>query len=346
MIDFINVRLGQVFIHQVGNKLRDEGLTISGGNVEFENSETANYLLKYFLTPFTNTEVYNLCHPSELDLNEIYFYVAKIFASPEYIYAASIEIAKHLYEKSTHPKVNAGELCICYFKNCVFDGTTCDAIGFFKSEGKDVFLKFMPGKFNFSVNHDSGININKLDKGCLIFNLDKSKGFNVCIIDTNVSKDTQYWKNDFLNIRPAADDYHLTKDFLSITKNFITKQLSQDFEVSRTDQIDLLNRSVEYFKSHDNFDKDEFEKDVFREARMIESFQNFDNTYRQDHELKMAEDFNISPQAVKKQVKVFKKVLKLDKNFDIHIYGDRELIEKGVERDGRKFYKIYYNIES
>ena len=49
---------------------------------------------------------------------------------------------------------------------------------------------------------------------------------------------------------------------------------------------------------------------------------------------------------MKKQAKIFKSVLKLDNNFHIYIHGKRELIEQGVDPNGRKFYKIYYEEES
>ena len=55
--------------------------------------------------------------------------------------------------------------------------------------------------------------------------------------------------------------------------------------------------------------------------------------------------FEISADAVKKQARVFKSVLKLDKNFHIYIHGDREKIERGVDDSGRKYYKIYYDQE-
>ena len=55
--------------------------------------------------------------------------------------------------------------------------------------------------------------------------------------------------------------------------------------------------------------------------------------------------FDISSAAVKRQSRVFKSVLKLDKNFHIYIHGDRQLIERGTEKDGRKYYKIYYRDE-
>jgi 37-kD nucleoid-associated bacterial protein len=346
MIDFTSVQLEQIAIHQIGNKLRDEGLKESSENVDVDNLETRNYLLKYFLSPFDNNEVYNFTHPSELNLNEIYFFAKKIFAKPASFFENSVEIAKHLYEKSTHPKINAGELCICYFKNCSLDGKVVDAIGFFKSEGKDVFLKFDSVKTNFKIKHESGINVNKLDKGCLIFNIEKTNGFKVCIIDSNKSNDTHYWKNDFLNIKPASDDYHYTKDFLSITKNFVTKQLDEDFEVTKAEKVDLLNRSVKYFKTHETFDKEEFEKEVFQDTGIIKSFRNFDSNYREENEIEITDSFDISPQAVKKQAGVFKNVLKLDKNFHIYIHGNSNLIEQGVEKDGRKYYKIYFDKEA
>jgi hypothetical protein len=55
--------------------------------------------------------------------------------------------------------------------------------------------------------------------------------------------------------------------------------------------------------------------------------------------------FAISADAVKRQARVFKSVLKLDKNFHIYIHGDRNKIEQGVDENGRKFYKIYYEQE-
>ncbi|PKH50783.1 hypothetical protein CXF68_08830 [Tenacibaculum sp. Bg11-29] len=345
MIEFTDINLEGIYVHQVGNKLRDENFKISNENITFSNDETQSYLLKYFLSPFNNNEVYNFCHPSELELNEIYLFVKRLFSSPEQLYKISIDISKHLYEQSTHPKINGGDLCICFFNNCSFDGVKCNAIGFFKSEVKDVFLKFDSIDDNVNIKHVNGININKLDKGCLVFDLEEEKGYKVCVIDSK-SKDTQYWKNDFLNIKPASDEYHFTNDFLSITKEYVTKQLSDEFEVNKTDQIDLLNRSVDYFKTNDKFEKEEFEKSVFQSEELIESFRSFDNSYRDDNEIEVSDSFDISSQAVKKQVRAFKKVLKLDKNFHIYIHGDKELIEQGVEKDGRKFYKIYYKDES
>jgi len=61
----------------------------------------------------------------------------------------------------------------------------------------------------------------------------------------------------------------------------------------------------------------------------------------------IADNFEISAQAVKRQARVFKSVLKLDKNFHIYIHGSRELIEKGYDEAMNKhYYKIYFDEES
>ena len=142
--------------------------------------------------------------------------------------------------------------------------------------------------------------------------------------------------------------YHVnsTTDLLKVARTFITEQLPEDFVVERTDQIDLLNRSVQYFKEHAQFDQKEFAEEVFRDEKAIGSFNRFSDRYQEQHNVELQDNFEISPEAVKKQARVFKSVLKLDKNFHVYIHGDRSKIERGVDEEGRKYYKIYYDQEA
>ena len=345
-LDFTEVELQQLITHHVGNKLRDEKYLLSSEATSIED-ETKNFLLKYFLLPVKAEEFYSFTHSVKLELNDIYSVAENIFSSPKTFIPNSQSIAKLLYEQSMHPKIKEGELNIAYFSNVVLDDEVVDAIGIFKSETNVPFLKMKNQKSKFSINHDYGFEIKGIDKGCIIFNTDQQNGYKILIIDNaNKSTEAQYWKDDFLKVKEVANDFHQTNQFLGIAKNFVTKQLSEEFEVSKADKIDLLNRSVDYFKTHESFDKKEFEKEVFQDSGMIKSFRKFDSTYREENEIEITDNFDISPQAVKKQARVFKSVLKLDKNFDIYIHGNRELIEQGVEKDGRKFYKIYFQQES
>ena len=136
-------------------------------------------------------------------------------------------------------------------------------------------------------------------------------------------------------------------DFLTLTKNYVTQQMPGEFEVSKTEQIDILNRSMDYFKTHGSFDRSEFETEVLHHEELIHSFRKFDEEHRRQHELHPLEEFDISRDAVKRQARVFKSVIKLDRNFHIYVHGDRELIEKGFDEALQKhYYKIYFDHET
>lgn len=345
-LDFTQVELNNLITHHVGNKLRDEKYLLSSETTTIED-ETKDFLLRYFLLSVKAEEFYSFTHSVRLELNNIFSVAENIFSNPKKFIPSSQNIAKLLYEQSMHPKIKEGELNIAFFSNVVLDDEVVKAIGIFKSEIDVPFLKMKNQKSKFTINHDRGFEIKGVDKGCIIFDIDQQNGYKILIVDNaNKSAEAQYWKDDFLKVKTIANEFHQTNQFLGIAKSFVTKKLSEEFEVSKADKIDLLNRSVEYFKTHENFDKKEFEKDVFQDSGMIKSFHNFDSNYRNENDIELADNFEISMQAVKKQARVFKSVLKLDKNFHIYIHGDRELIEHGVETDGRKFYKIYFQQES
>lgn len=343
-----NIQLGTIsklVIHNVGNKVNDEGTRFADSVTDFGGIEQE--MVQLIASNFKFDELFNFYFVPTLDLNPVYQFVKTIFNSPSSFVEQSQNCARYLYDKSTHPKIKGGELCMLHIRDCQVEGVTTDAIVFIKSENKETILKVTPSGEGFDVHAEKGININKLDKGCIIFNIDLEKGFVAAIVDqTNRSTEAQYWREDFFSIQPIKNEFHQTNEFLSIAKKFVTNQLPEDFEVSKTDQIGFLSRSVEYFKSHEAFDKQEFEQEVFADSKVIESFRKFDNNYRVDNEVELMDHFEISDQAVKKQAKVFKNVLKLDRNFDIYIKGNRKLIEQGIEPDGRKFYKIYYDVES
>lgn len=334
-------------VHHVGNKNNGEELFLSKSAINISEAPLQGLLLKYFLSPFQNPEYYSFSFSNnDFSLNPIYQFAAEIFDSPQSFQKKSKDIARHLYENSLHPQIKAGDLFIIRFKEVQFENEVIDTLGIFKSENRQEFLKLSKNENEFEILYEDGINTEKLDKGCLIFNTGADSGYRVAIIDkSNKSTEAQFWRETFLNLKPCRDEYHYTKNFLSIAKDYVTKQLHEDFEVNKADQIDLLNKSVEYFKTHDNFDKNEFEKEVFQDKGVIKSFREFDQSYREVNEIEIEDQFEISPQALKKQNRIFKSVLKLDKNFHVYIHGDRELIERGIEKDGRKFYKIYYEEE-
>lgn len=336
----------KIFLHHIGNKSAGESYYISKEETLVE-APILLLLKEYFLRAFKSEEQYHFKHDFDLNQNEVYSLVKKSFENPDSLAENSANLALHLYNKSDHPKIKAGEFYVVYFSGLWVNGETCDAIGLFKSENKDTFLEVELKHQQFDISSREGININKLDKGCLILNTHQEEGYLLSIVDnTNKSMEAQYWKDDFLNILIHNNSYHQTQQFLTLTKQFVTEHLPQEFEMNTTDKIDLLNRSVDYFKKQEHFEQEEFEELVFTNEEVIHSFRKFNENYQDEYAMEIAPQFDISPQAVKRQSRVFKSIIKLDKNFHIYIHGNKDLIEQGVDENGRKYYKIYYEEET
>jgi hypothetical protein len=343
----METKIQKLILHRVGNKSNDDRIVFSKSTLDIdEKRETL--LKKYFLSSIKKDEYYTLYHESDISLNEVYTYVSRIFKDQDSFFDESINIAKHLYEKSEHPKIKEGDLYIVYFTNVQVEEQIVNAIGIFKSENKDTFIKVENDLNKFDINFDFGTNINNLDKGCIVYNTEKENGFLVSIID-NLSKtgfEARYWKDDFLHVKPRKDEYYNTQNVMSLCKNFIKEGLPEELDISKADQVDFLNKAVEYFKKNEDFDMSDFKKVVMRKPEVVESFNQYQSEYEFARELAVLERFSISEAAVKKQAKALKSVIKLDKNFHIYVHGDRDMIEQGTDEEGRKYYKIYYREES
>ena len=343
-IIYLDTYISNICLHIVGNKIADEGLLFSILPTEL-NSNIKKILTIYFINSFTSEEYYQLYHESDLVLNEVYTYVSKIFDEPEQLYEQSVNLAKHLYEQSTHPKIKGGEFYTVYFKDCILDGETLDAVGLFKSENKDTFLKVLRENGSFNLESDKGINIRKLDKGCLIFNKDRENGYVVAVVDnTNKGVEAQYWIDDFLHVCQRKDEYANTQNFMTLAKNFVTKELPKEFEVSKADQIDLLNKSLHFFKEKETFDINDFAHEVIAQPEVIERFHQYKQEYEDQSDIVIDNQFEISESACKKQQRSYKRVINLDKKIQIVIAGNRQNVEQG-EDDRGKFYKVYYEDE-
>jgi len=344
MFSAFDVKIHNCAIHKIGNKLRDEGVNLSNSYLDTIVS-IQEILIDYFLSPFSSEEYFQLYHDSGIEYNVVYGAASQIFDDPETLYEQSVNLAKHLYDQSTHPKIKGGEFYTVYFKDCILDGDTVDAVGLFKSENKDTFLKVLREGGNFNLESEQGINIKKLDKGCLIFNKERENGYVVAVVDnTNKGIEAQYWIDDFLHVRQRKDEYANTQNVMAMAKNFVTKALPEQFEVSKADQIDLLNRSLEFFKEKETFDMEEFANEVIEQPEVIESFHNFKREYESENDIIIDDNFAISNYAFKKQQRSYKRVIRLDRKIQIIIDGNRDNVEQGEDERG-KYYKVYYREE-
>lgn len=339
-----DIQLTHLVTHRVGNSSREEGVGLSDKGTRIKE-EALGHLMQYLLSPFKPEEFYQLSHPEVQERNEIYKLVQDIFSRELEFVDASQSLANILYEASKHPKIQGGQFHLAKMEGAILNGEELEVIGIFKTESTAPFLKLLPGESRYDFISDEGLEIDGLDKGALIFNVDAEKGYRVLVHNAKKDVEARYWNDDFLQLLACTDDYHMTKEVMHITKEFVTKKFDQEFEVDKTDQIDLLNRSASYFKENQSFSKQDFAEKVLQHDDVIKSFDSFEDQYRQEYSLEPVDSFDISDTAVKRQSKVFKSVLKLDKNFHVYIHGDKNLIQRGEEADGRKFYKIYYEKE-
>ncbi|HEX8316449.1 MAG TPA: nucleoid-associated protein [Flavisolibacter sp.] len=345
-MNLANTPLQKLIIHYTGNKNNADPIHLSQNALEVDD-ETSEVLGDSFLSRFKNNhEYYSFSHPSSLQYNEVYNYCLNVFNDAEAFEEASKSIATHLYNQSLHPKVKGGELYIVYFDAVPVESRMCKAIGLFKTENKSFFLDTAQKKNGIELNLKEGVEITKIDKGCSIINQKEEEGFDVLIFDNqNRGEEAQYWKEKFLALSPQKNEFHNTQHFLNLTKQFITGPLETEHHISKNEQVELLHKSIDYFKSNESFDIEDFQAKVFMQDERIDAFRNFGSHYIQNNDFDLAAQFDISPEAVKKQSRIFKSVIKLDKNFHIYVHGRTDLMEKGVDLDGRKYYKIYYQDE-
>ena len=336
--------LSKIIVHKVGNKINQESLILSQEELKLED-DMKELLQDFFLKNFKSEEQFRFYSDSYLVNNPVYSSVSEIFEDKNKFVWESENLAKHLYEITENPRVQSGELFIVYFEGEEnADGNKIDSVGIFKTENKNPFLKIFPQNETFEIEKDYGIGLSKLDKGALIYNTGKETGYAVSVIDNNKNGDIYYWFEDFLKVKQRDDEYFHTQETLAVYKDFITKQLPTEFEVSKADQADFLNKSINFFKEKEKFDFEEFTNEVLEDKNVIESFSNFKSDYENDMQVSISEDFAINEAAVKKQSRGFKSVIKLDKNFHIYVHGDRKMIETGQDEKG-KYYRLYFEEE-
>jgi len=348
MLDFSQTTIDKIVIHKIGNKAEGEGIQLSKSEITNLDDSTEDILLTYFLKSFKAEEFYRFNMANPFSEGTLLNSTQNIFSNESEFYVQSANIAERLYDVSDHPNIKSGELYIVYFNHILVDDEEVDAIGVFKSEKKDTFIRVYMQEDNYDVDYENGINIKKLDKGCLIMNVEADEGFLIKIVDaTNKSSEAIYWTDDFIQAKVIEDNYFNTNTFMQMCKNFSENVLTTENNVDKNEQLGFMNKSYEYMKNNDVFEVSDFQKEVIRNPEVIEHFNEFKQDYEESYDLEPKTDFEISKEAVKKSKKYVKSVIKLDKNFHIYVHSKPEFIEQGFDETRQmKFYQLFYEVES
>jgi hypothetical protein len=339
MISGKEAMVEEFVLHRIGT----EGAPsiLSDFSAVLQGPEEQEFLRKLFLKPFST-----MAHTNEFaelegaGENLLQGLCAKVEKGKDLV-AISRAMAKHLIDVAGQHDVRTGDFFVARFHAVELGGAQYDGVGLYKFDDKEVFLESRAEGDTLAMQLKRGLGGRKPDQALLV--LFTPLAHTLFVIDDKPQ--TGFWQRDFVVLQPKKDHVNSTRNVLEMTKNFITEQLPKDYEIPKADQIDLLNRSVQFFKDNTEFDRDRFAQEVFQTEEVMGSFQRFGERFQEDRSVELQDSFAISADAVKKQARVFKSVLKLDKNFHIYIHGDRNKIEQGVDDSGRKYYKIYYEQE-
>jgi len=349
MINLFNTHIESLSIHRVGNKSRNEAIFLSENQYGL-NDEIVPLLKEYFFKSFREKEenYFQFAHEVDLEYNDMFNLATEIFTNPSSVHEVSKKITNHLFEQSNHPHIKNGEVYVTYLTNVSIDNNVVDAIGVFKSELRTDFLQFEEKDSNLEMVLQEGINLNKLDKGCLIFNHKKEEGYKILTVDSN-RYDARYWLEHFLAVDTFQDENFMTKKYLKFCQEF-AKEVVFPAE-DKKQEVMFMNRAVNHFAKNDNFEETAFLNEVMDNPDLIPEFKNYKADRGEKYSIEDVTSFPIANAAVSDARKSIKNVINLDTNIQIKLdFINPESAEKFVEKgwDEEKqmyYYLVYFNKE-
>ncbi len=349
MINLFNAHITSLSIHRVGNKSRNEAIFLSAQPYKMDD-EIAPLLKEFFMKPFREKEenYFKFTHEADLEFHELHNSASRIFEDPHALHEESRKIAAHLYNQSEHPHIKSGEVYVAYLENLQLNNVKMDAIGIFKSELKQDFLQFSEKENQLDALLQQGVNLNKLDKGCIIFNSGKEDGYKILSVDSN-RYDTRYWLEGFLGVEALADDNFYTKKYLKFCQDF-AKDVVLPAE-DKKQEVMFMNRAVNHFAKNDNFEETAFMNEVIDNPELLPEFRHYKSEKAPKYSIEDLTTFPIANTAVTAARKKIKNVINLDTNIQIKLdFINPESAEKFVEKgwDEEKqmyYYLVYFNKE-
>lgn len=341
MIDFSYAKMRQIIVHFVGNKAQEQGYEIADNIIEELDEEMTVVLNEIFLSPFKSETTNHFSHSTSLDYNEAYNYIRKIFNEETSFFEGSVDLLKQLYEASSHPNVKSGDLWLIYLNECIIEGELTDAIGIFKVENKEVFLKNEFNQQSVTIGYEKGITKKDIDKACIVFNLQEKDGYRVVALDNLTRGESVYWKQHFLGIEKVLDDTLLAESFVNICAEFVKKD-----DESLVGKSTFIKEAQEYLEVQPEINLEDFADTLVEESKQ-EEFKTVVANYEKTHAVTFPDNFKVNEKNKEAFSKKVKNKIKINNNISIVVKDVNQLTEKDMvegfdEVEKRKYIKIYY----
>ena len=344
-VNFREAGLTSLALAKIGNPLKGEPLLTSKELCKFDQEES-DILTSCFLNPFKSLDPHQLQGMKSEEGNPLFNYAHSSFSDSDALLDTAKKIANHLYTKSYHPNIKSGDLCISMMGGIIIKGKSVPGICIIKSENKVPFLQISDRNGDLTLTTQHGIYPDKVDKGCLILNYQKEKGYIVYLFDK--SGNTQFWNKDFVAATPIRDEDYLTKKFGELCINFADKGL--DSETDQNTRMMVANRALNYLNDSDDFEIDNFEK-ALGEPELVDQFTSFKKQYEENGGSNIKDQFTISKKEATKAQKRLKKRMRLDTGAELTFTSkfldqSENLLEQGWdENKGMNYVKIYFGEE-
>lgn len=357
MIFFQDSSIAGIHANWVGNKFRDEGVSLKEKTILFGDMysvEEKMHIEQLILTAISKSFIkyetlFQFREVNEaLELNDSYKALDRFFQGTDPLKYTTDNLTSLLHQYSVHPKVSSGIFLAVHLKDVQFEGEEVEAIALMKLSTEMEGLDFRGKGDRYDIWPSGKIfGVENVELSAIIINTDRESGYRILVQNASKSFEGFMWRDEFLQLEIVNDPFQKTTNFMKVYKNFVMEKLEESHEMDSLDQYELLNRAIGYVTENESMDIEEFNTTVIQDPEISVIFKGYLDMVREDSELEIPGYFPLSDAAIKKAKSAYKKVIKLDKNFHIHVHGKRELVEQGYdESKGMNFYKVYYEQES
>lgn len=328
-------------IQRVGNKSAGDGIAFSSELCPMDDVE--EYFRNLLHTTFKFENFKRFVAIDSVEFNPVYRFVSKIFDDRSCIIEQSNNLARHLYEQSVHPNIKVGEFYVVYFDGCQIEGKTVDAIGLFKSESRETVLKVKYENNVLRVSPEQGMSLKKLDKGCIIFNIERETGYKIAIVDNAKSgSDAHYWVDSFLHVIDCDDDYHTTSQIADFCSCLVKEFKNDDDELFSATKAKVASQLL---SQSDTITAEQI-KTIFCDSdEAAHKYEAFKAQFEEKHG-ELPQEFTPCQAALKRKPVTKLNNVKLGKDFEVKVLNPEADIERGYDEEkGMRYYKLYFNEE-
>ena len=332
--------INQIFVH----RLQDHDIHGYNGNESFLKEENLRKPISQLLSKNVQAHsVYSFNtgnHPNNQSLRNL---ILTGLNDPDYLNAVSKELAIIYAKDMPGEKSITTFLLFASFSDLEFNEKRLNGLGIFILETRNDLLSIEKNEHAFELELIKGISLKKIENCALFIQQEQDSEVFVFPGSYGINQVKNHFMDDFLKIVPVENSYNRTNREMELSKRFIDEELAEEDKLER---INVLDKSIQYLKENEVFDLDNFKQNVFEKPEIAAAYDHYRTKQVEDHEIELIDEFEISKEALKKNSRYIRSVIKLDKNFHVYVHGNRQHITRGFDPDkNMHYYQLYFNKE-